>query len=288
VAELDGTGAEQWRYVYGTRAQVPELAMHGDTAYRVVSDPLGSVRALVRASDGLVTWWRDYDAWGNVLATGGGNGPSLGYAGGLTDAATGLVRFGARDYDPSVGRWTTKDPIGFAGGQACLYAACFDDPVNHIDLTGAYGLPEGIQNYLGPGKDVRVPFGDVDSGDRPKDFPGFEATRKGLRPGEATFVLLRRTKKLGGAYGKVRFMLKGAWLCTENGHKFIETVYALPDIFDFDPQPWGERSPVGEAVVRGVDVYSKISPLPPTPFIIEFPGGRPAVGPEVRNGARAR
>jgi RHS repeat-associated protein len=117
VAELDGTGAEQWRYVYGTRAQVPELAMHGDTAYRVVSDQLGSVRALVRASDGLVTWWRDYDAWGNVLATGGGNGPSLGFAGGLTDAATGLVRFGARDYDPSVGRWTAKDPIGFAGGK---------------------------------------------------------------------------------------------------------------------------------------------------------------------------
>jgi RHS repeat-associated protein len=122
--------------VYGTRAQVPELAMHGDTAYRVVSDPLGSVRALVRASDGLVTWWRDYDAWGNVLATGGGNGPSLGYAGGLTDAATGLVRFGARDYDPGVGRWTTKDPIGFAGGEGSLYTYAGLDPIDATDPSG--------------------------------------------------------------------------------------------------------------------------------------------------------
>lgn len=25
------------------------------------------------------------------------------------------------DYDPTVGRWTTKDPIGFAGGDTNLY-----------------------------------------------------------------------------------------------------------------------------------------------------------------------
>lgn len=40
----------------------------------------------------------------------------LTFAGGLWDADTKLIRFGARDYDPTIGRWTTKDPIGFAGG----------------------------------------------------------------------------------------------------------------------------------------------------------------------------
>lgn len=39
----------------------------------------------------------------------------FGFAGGLYDRVTGLVRFGARDYDPSVGRWTTKDAIPFEG-----------------------------------------------------------------------------------------------------------------------------------------------------------------------------
>jgi RHS repeat-associated protein len=53
----------------------------------------------------------------------------------LYDADTGLLRFGARDYDPSVGRWASKDPIGFDGGQN-FYVYCGDDPVNNVDLTG--------------------------------------------------------------------------------------------------------------------------------------------------------
>jgi hypothetical protein len=45
------------------------------------------------------------------------------------------VRFGARDYDPSVGRWTTKDPIRFGGGMN-LYGYVLEDPVNHTDRKG--------------------------------------------------------------------------------------------------------------------------------------------------------
>ena len=44
----------------------------------------------------------------------------FGFAGGLYDADTGLVRFGARDYDAAVARWTAKDPIRWDGGQANL------------------------------------------------------------------------------------------------------------------------------------------------------------------------
>ena len=43
------------------------------------------------------------------------NARYLGFAGGLYDPDTGLVRFGARDYDAVVGRWITKDPISFGG-----------------------------------------------------------------------------------------------------------------------------------------------------------------------------
>jgi RHS repeat-associated protein len=45
----------------------------------------------------------------------------FGFAGGLYDVDTGLTRFGARDYDAFTGRWTSKDPIRFAGGDANLY-----------------------------------------------------------------------------------------------------------------------------------------------------------------------
>jgi RHS repeat-associated protein len=59
----------------------------------------------------------------------------FGFAGGLYDPTTGLVRFGARDYDPSIGRWLNKDPIRFDGGWN-LYTYAGNDPVNYIDPTG--------------------------------------------------------------------------------------------------------------------------------------------------------
>ena len=50
----------------------------------------------------------------------------------LTDA-TSYDTFGAREYVPQTGRWTTKDPIGFAGGDPNLYAYATNDPVNNTD-----------------------------------------------------------------------------------------------------------------------------------------------------------
>ena len=62
----------------------------------------------------------------------------FGFAGGIHDYHTGLVRFGARDYNPNVGSWTSKDPIGFAGGDTNLYGYVFNDPVNFVDVFGFY------------------------------------------------------------------------------------------------------------------------------------------------------
>jgi RHS repeat-associated protein len=64
----------------------------------------------------------------------------FGYAGGIYDRDTGLVRFGARDYDPHTTRWTTKDPIRFAGGQANLYVYVANQPNMGIDPSGNWGF----------------------------------------------------------------------------------------------------------------------------------------------------
>lgn len=54
------------------------------------------------------------------------------------DRDTGLIRFGARDYDPTVGRWVNKDPLLCGGLQENLYCYVNNDPVNEIDMSGAF------------------------------------------------------------------------------------------------------------------------------------------------------
>jgi RHS repeat-associated protein len=125
------------RFVYGTRPQVPDymIEVGSGAVYRLLTDHLGSVRLVVRLSDGAMVQQLGYDPWGDVkIDTKPGFQP-FGFAGGLYDPDTRLVRFGARDYDPAIGRWTAKDPSGFAGGTN-LYAYADNDPVNLVDLTG--------------------------------------------------------------------------------------------------------------------------------------------------------
>lgn len=60
----------------------------------------------------------------------------FGFAGGVDDRDTKLIRFGARDYDAHAGRWTAKDPILFDGGSMNLFAYVNGDPINRVDHAG--------------------------------------------------------------------------------------------------------------------------------------------------------
>lgn len=64
----------------------------------------------------------------------------LAFAGGLYDQDTKFLRFGARDYDPTIGRWTTKDPLGFDGGDTNMYAYVGGSPMSAIDPEGKFAL----------------------------------------------------------------------------------------------------------------------------------------------------
>ncbi|HEX6504455.1 MAG TPA: RHS repeat-associated core domain-containing protein [Terriglobales bacterium] len=142
VAQLNGAGQIVSRFVYGTDTMTPDYMIQSGVNYRIFPDHLGSPRLVVNVATGAITERIDYDEFGNVVNDSNPGFQPFGFAGGLYDQNTKLLRFGARDYNPAVGRWTIKDPILFAGGDTDLYGYVLGDPVNHIDPTGFGGFDE--------------------------------------------------------------------------------------------------------------------------------------------------
>jgi RHS repeat-associated protein len=146
VAELDGAGNLVTLFVYGSRLTVPAYMVRGGVTYRLFTDHLGSVRLVVNTTDGSIAQRIDYDAFGRVILDTSPGFQPFGFAGGLYDSQTGLIRFGARDYDPETGRWTSKDPAGFGGGDTNLYGYVVNDPVNSFDPNGLYSWEALLQD----------------------------------------------------------------------------------------------------------------------------------------------
>jgi RHS repeat-associated protein len=139
LAVYGGSDNLLMRFEYAD-GRMPVAMTKGGSTYYLTYDQVGSLRVVADAS-GNVVKRIDYDSFGNIIDD---SNPSFevpfGFAGGLHDRDTGLVRFGYRDYDPDTGRWTAKDPILFAGGDTNLYGYNINDPVNRIDPEGAFGV----------------------------------------------------------------------------------------------------------------------------------------------------
>jgi RHS repeat-associated protein len=112
-----------------------------------VHDGLGSVVRLLDW-DGGTHLAVDYDAWGRGASQGAALGNPFRYRGGLEDADSGLLSFGRRWYDPTIGRWLTQDPllaevlmawrapISAVAELANLYLYVGANPLNLADPSG--------------------------------------------------------------------------------------------------------------------------------------------------------
>ncbi len=139
-AEYSATWTETARYVHGPGTDDPLMRLTGQT-----NDPSATavyyhqdgINSVVATSDqaGNVVAAQLFDAWGNrVQST--GNIPQYGYTGREPDA-TGMIYYRARYYDPTLGRFISRDPAGMPDG-VNRYAYVNNNPVNLTDPTGLY------------------------------------------------------------------------------------------------------------------------------------------------------
>ena len=134
TATVDGAGVVT-TYYYDSDDRL-FAAERGGERYYVGVDAVGSPRIVVRASDASVVRTVNYDSFGVEKDATGSFDLPIGYAGGLRDALTGFVRFGARDYDPAAGRFTASDPTFFRGSAENLYMYASNNPITQKDPSG--------------------------------------------------------------------------------------------------------------------------------------------------------
>jgi RHS repeat-associated protein len=100
----------------------------------VLRDRIGSTVGLIQGSS--IARDYTYNPDGAADTSGSGAGTAIRFAGGIQ--LDGLYHFGARYYDPNLGRWTQPDPLTHTSdltqNNRYLYAAA--DPVNQTDATG--------------------------------------------------------------------------------------------------------------------------------------------------------
>ncbi|MCX5805758.1 MAG: penicillin-insensitive murein endopeptidase [Proteobacteria bacterium] len=142
IAEYTNWTTAAAQYTHGPNMDDPIIRTAGTAKQYYHQDGLGSVVA-VSDQTGATTGTQRFDAWGNKIA-GSGTIPQYGYTGREPDE-TGLIYYRARYYDPTIGRFTQRDPIGMNGG-INPYAYVNANPVNFTDPMGLMAESWQINN----------------------------------------------------------------------------------------------------------------------------------------------
>jgi len=106
----------------------------GTTAYSYTRDRLGSIREMFTGGGTVVARY-DYDPYGRsttVLAT---TPTDFNFTGLYRHSKSNLDLAVYRAYDPDLGRWLNRDPIGERGG-VNLYGYVHNTPVRNVDRSG--------------------------------------------------------------------------------------------------------------------------------------------------------
>lgn len=138
AAITDASGGVTQRFVYTGTSPLPAYAVIDGVTYAEIPDVTGGPGLVIDTATGAVADRTVRTALGVTRSQTHPGFQALGFAAGLADPHTSLVRFGARDYNTATGRWTAPDPLLVGGGSANLYDYVGGDPVNRSDHSGLF------------------------------------------------------------------------------------------------------------------------------------------------------
>jgi RHS repeat-associated protein len=112
-------------------------ARTGTESHFYVQDGLGNVSLTYDAIRQVESSRYEYGPFGETLQASGSwaSNNSFRYSTKYWDTESDLSYFGYRYYNPSVGRWVSRDPLGEAGGHN-LYRPFENQPMNFVDSDG--------------------------------------------------------------------------------------------------------------------------------------------------------
>ena len=161
-----GTGAAVLvlRYLHGPGADMVLAQEYASGGVRwLLTDHLGTTRDIVGHAGALLNHIK-YDSFGNIVSQSNAADSTRylftgrEYEAELASDSGGFYYYRARFYDPSIGKFIQRDPLGFADGTN-YYEYVGSNPIGFTDPTGQFLLPIVVDPglYGLPGRASTVP-----------------------------------------------------------------------------------------------------------------------------------
>ncbi len=133
---------------------MPLALVEGTTLYQVHTDHLGRPNRITDAGKATV-WQATYKPFGaSSINISGSILNNLRFPGQYFQLETNLAYNWHRTYDPTTGRYTQPDPLGFVDGPS-VYAYAGNSPFMNVDRDGRHITSDGTPN--GPRINVPLP-----------------------------------------------------------------------------------------------------------------------------------
>lgn len=204
------------------------------------SDGLGSVIAASNDA-GALLWRKEYAPFGQQIDATAEN-ERLSYTGKQHDDATGLTYFGARYYDPHLGRFMSVDPVGFVESNPMSfnrYAYVNNNPYKYVDPDGEF-LNFAAKFVLDVG--INVAFNYVTTGEMNVGGALKESAVGILNPaktvakaGKLSLALAKAAKKADKLPCPLSCFVAGTTVLAENGFVAIESLEEGDLVWAHDP-----------------------------------------------------